>query len=175
MGWLICPSHGFVNTTPSAMEDASTWTWNYFFQSWNISMGVVTVDFTTHGGSHLYGLPYRSADSLEPMDHFCTFYVPNIIPKNMHYLLYMTFKPILVYICGFDPQTHIHQDVCKRPIVLDFSLMWIWVTCLLAFHMPWDRSNLTFHYPIEALYKEPFGYIERRRIEEQENYSPLLS
>ena len=34
--------------------------------------------------------------------------------------------------------------------------------------------DLTFHYPIEALYKEPFGYIERGGIEEQENYSPLL-
>ena len=34
---------------------------------------------------------------------------------------------------------------------------------------------MTLHYPIEALYKEPFGYIERRGIEEQENYSPLLS
>src|SRR5713226_5218523 len=40
--------------------------------------------------------------------------------------------------------------------------------------MPRDCSDLTFHYPIEALYKEPFGYIERGGIEEQENYSPLL-
>ena len=39
--------------------------------------------------------------------------------------------------------------------------MWIYVTCFLAFHMPRDHSDLTFHYPIEALYKEPFGYIER--------------
>ena len=62
----------------------------------------------------------------------------------------------------------------KRQIVLEFSLMWIWVTCILAFYMPWDRSDLTFHYPIEALYKEPFGYIEIGGIEEQENYSPLL-
>ena len=48
--------------------------------------------------------------------------------------------------------------------------MWTGVTCLLAFHMPQDHSDLTFHYPSEALYKEPFGYIE-----EQENYSLLLS
>ena len=41
--------------------------------------------------------------------------------------------------------------------------------------MPWDRLNLTFRYPIEALYKEPFGYIETGEIEEQENYSPLLA
>ena len=33
--------------------------------------------------------------SLDPMDHFCYFDVSKIIPKNMHYLLYVTFKPIL--------------------------------------------------------------------------------
>ena len=42
----------------------------------------VTVDFTTHGGSHLYGLPYPSANSLDRMDNFCTFDVSKIIPKN---------------------------------------------------------------------------------------------
>ena len=63
----------------------------------------------------------------------------------------------------------------KGQIVLEFSLMWIQITCLLAFHMPRDRSDLTLHYPIEALYKEPFGYIEKEGgIEEKENYSPLL-
>ena len=71
----------------------------------SIEMEDVTVDFTTHGGSHLYGLPCPSADSLDPMDHFCTFDVSKIIPKNMHYWLYMNFKPILTYICGYDPQT----------------------------------------------------------------------
>ena len=60
----------------------------------------------------------------------------------------MTLKPAYIGMCA------------KGQIVLDFSLMWIRVTYLLAFHMPWDRSDLTFHYPIEALYKEPFGYIE---------------
>ena len=40
--------------------------------------------------------------------------------------------------------------------------------------MPLYHSDLTFHYPIEKLYKEPFGYIEGGGIEEQENYSPLL-
>ena len=62
----------------------------------------------------------------------------------------------------------------KGQIFLEFSLMWIQITCLLAFHMPLDCSDLTFHHPIEALYKEPFGYIKRGGIEEQENYSPLL-
>ena len=86
----------------------------------------VTTDFTTHGGSHLYGLPYPSADSLDPMDHFCTFYVSRIIPKNMHYLLYVNFKHILAYIRGYDPQTRVHRDVCKRPnsfgVFLDVDL-----------------------------------------------------
>ena len=62
----------------------------------SIEMEDVTVDFTTRGGSHLYGLPCPSADSLDPMDHFCTFDVSKIIPKNMDYWLYMTFKPILI-------------------------------------------------------------------------------
>ena len=42
--------------------------------------------------------------------------------------------------------------------------MWIRVTCLLAFHIPWDRSDSTFHYPIEALYKKPLGYIEGEEL-----------
>ena len=44
---------------------------------------IVTADFTTHGGSHFYGLPCPSTDSLDPMDHFCTFDVFKIIPKNI--------------------------------------------------------------------------------------------
>ena len=58
----------------------------------------------------------------------------------------------------------------KGQIILEFSLMWIRLTCLLAFHMPWDRSDSTFHYPIEELYKEPFWYIEGIwEIESKEN------
>ena len=64
----------------------------------------------------------------------------------------MTLKPSYIGMCA------------KGQIVLEFSLMWIQVTCLLAFLMPWDRSNLTFHYPIETLYKEPFGYIEGEEL-----------
>ena len=63
---------------------------------------IVTADFTMHGGSHLYGLPCPSANSLDPVELFYTFDVSNIIPKNMHYFLYMTFKPILPYIGGYD-------------------------------------------------------------------------
>ena len=75
----------------------------------------------------------------------------------------MTLKPVYIMMSA------------KGQIVLEFSLMWIRVTYLLAFHMPLYCSYLTFHYPIEALYKEPFGYIEEGGIEEQENYSPLFS
>ena len=60
----------------------------------------------------------------------------------------MTLKPVYIRMCA------------KGQIILEFSLTWIQLTCLLAFHMPWDRSDPTFHYPIEKLYKEPFGYIE---------------
>ena len=74
----------------------------------------------------------------------------------------MTLNPAYIGMCA------------KGQIVLEFSLMWIRFTCLLAFHMCLDRLDFTFYYPIEALYKEPFGYIERKGIEEQENYSPLL-
>ena len=74
----------------------------------------------------------------------------------------LTLKPAYIRMCS------------KGQMILEFSLMWIRVTCLLANHMPWDHSNSTFHYPIEGLYKKPFGYIEGGGIEEQENYSPLL-
>ena len=62
---------------------------------------VVTADLTTYGESHIYGLPCPSTDSLDPMDQYFTFDVSNIIPKNTYYLLYATFNPFLVYICGY--------------------------------------------------------------------------
>ena len=118
--------------------------------------------------------PCPSADSLDPMDYFCTFDVSKIIPKNTHYLLYATLIPFSHTYTYITLKPAYIKMCAKGQIFLEFSLMWIQVTCLLAFHMPRDRSDLTFHYPIEALYKEPFGYIERGGIEEQENYSPLL-
>ena len=96
------------------------WTCNVFFPSDHPSdlthQGAsVTADFTTHGGSHIYGLACPSTDSFDPMDHFCTFDVSKIIPKNMHYFPYMTFKPILAYIRGYDHQTCVYRDVRKNP------------------------------------------------------------
>ena len=76
---------------------------------------------------------------------------------------------------GLTPKTPYIEMCAKRQILLEFSLTWIRLTCLMAFHMPWDHLDSTLPCPIEELYKEPFGYIERGGIEEQENYSSLLS
>ena len=73
------------------------------FQFRNRWVAGVIADFTTDGESHFYGLPCPSAESLDPMDHFCCFDVSKIIPKNMQKFPYATFKPFLVYIRGFDP------------------------------------------------------------------------
>ena len=64
---------------------------------------LIIVDFTTHGESYFYGLPCPSVDSLDRMDHFCTFDVSKIIPKNMQKFPYVTFKPFLAYIRKFGP------------------------------------------------------------------------
>ena len=77
--------------------------------------------------------------------------------KNCHTWLLNPFSRIYV---GLTPKTAYIGMCTKGQILLEFSLMWIRLTCLLAFHMPWDRSDSTFHYPIDELYKEPFGYIE---------------
>ena len=69
----------------------------------------------------------------------------------------ITLKPVYIGMCA------------KGQIFLDFSLMWIRFTCFLAFHMPKDHSNLTYHYPIEALYKEPLGYIEEEELKSKKN------
>ena len=81
---------------------------------------------------------------------------------------------VIFYTWLLNPFLRIHADITLKPvyirmcakgqIFLEFSLLWIRVTCLLSFHIPQDRSDLTFHYPIEALYKEPFGYIEEEEL-----------
>ena len=86
------------------------------------------------------------------------FHTRLLIPFSCIYVD-LTLKPAYIGMCT------------KGKILVEFSLMWIRLTCLLAFHMPWDRSDSTLHYPIEELYKEPFGYIEGMRNWEQENYS----
>ena len=108
-----------------------------------------------------------------------TIFVPLMFPKSSLKIFIICQTRLL------NPLLHIYANITLKPayigmhakcqIFLEFSLMWIQATCLLDFHMPWDRSDLTFHYPIKALYKEPFGYIERRGIEEKEKYSPLFA
>ena len=91
--------------------------------------------------------------------------------NNFHTQLLIPFSCIYV---GLTLKT-VYIGMCaKCQMILEFSFMWIWITCLLAFHMPWYRSDSTFHYPIEELYKEPFGYIKGMGNWEQENYSPLF-
>ena len=77
--------------------------------------------------------------------------------KNCHTWLLI---PFLRIYADLTPKTAYIGMCVKGQILLEFSLMWIRLTCLLAFHMPWDRSDSTFHYRIEELYKEPCGYIE---------------
>ena len=101
------------------------------------------------------------------------FDVSNFIPENSCLLLYVSFKPILTCTCKFWPQTHVHRDVCIKPNNFGFFLGWVWISWLLAFHMPWDSSDLTLHYTFGVLYKEPLRYIEERGIHEQGNYIPL--
>ena len=74
----------------------------------------------------------------------------------------ITLKPVYIGMCA------------KGQIFLEFFLMWIQVTCLLAFHMPQYHSYLTLQYPFGVLYKEPLGYIEEEGIEGQESYILLL-
>ena len=57
----------------------------------------------------------------------------------------------------------------KIQILLEFSLTWIWLTWFLAFHMPWDHSDLTFNYLFQKLYKELFDTLKAyERIESKE-------
>ena len=94
--------------------------------------------------------------------------------KNPCLLLYTTFNPIPTCTCDFWPQTHVHRDVCISPNIFGIFLIGVWRSWLLAFLIPLDRLDSTLHYPFGVLYKEPLGYIEKRGIEEQGNYCPLL-
>ena len=140
----------------------------FFFET------LVIADFTTHGWSHIYGLPCPSADSLDPMDSYYPLMFQVHPLKTACLLLYATFKPILTCTHDFWPQTHVHRDMCISQNIFGFFLIGFRRSWLLAFHIPWDRSDSTLHYLVGVLYKEPLGYIERGGIEEKRNYSPLL-
>ena len=96
-----------------------------------------------------------ATDSLDPMDHFLSFNVSLIIPTNLWKIIYAPFNLIIVYIHGYYTYSRVHRDVWIIQILLERSLTWIWLIWLLAFHMPWDRTDFTFQYPFEKLYKEP--------------------
>ena len=113
--------------------------------------------------------PCPAADSLAPMDHFLSFDVSLIIPKNTWKMLYVTFNLISAYIRGFDPYSCIHRDVCIIQILLEVSLTWIRLIRLLAFHMPWDFSDSSFHYPFESYIRNPLVHWKKRKRELREN------
>ena len=59
--------------------------------------------------------------------------------------------------------------MCKRPNIFGVFLDVDPSHLSLSFHLPRDRLDLNFHYPIEALYKEPFGYIEEEELKRKKN------
>ena len=79
-------------------------------------------------------------------------------------MIYAAFYSITVYIRGFEPYNRVHRDVCIVQIFLDFSLTWIWLIRLLAFHMPWDHSDSTFQYPFESYIRNPLVHWRQEEI-----------
>ena len=51
-------------------------------------------------------------------------------------MIHADFIPIVAYIRGFDTYNRVYGDVCIIQILLEFSLTWIRLIRLLAFHMP---------------------------------------
>ena len=108
--------------------------------------------------------PCPAADSLDPMDHILSFDVSLIIPKTIWKMIYVDFYLITAYIRGFDSYICVHRDMCIVQILLEFSLTWIQLIRLLAFHMPWDRSDSTLDYPLWSYIRNPlvhWRHIER--------------
>ena len=69
---------------------------------------------------------YPAADSLAPMDHFLSFDVSLIIPKNIIKVIYADFSPITAYIRGYSLDSRVHRDVYINPnpfgLFLDLDL-----------------------------------------------------
>ena len=84
-------------------------------------------------------------------------------------MIYMDFSPITVYIHGFDSYNRVHRDVCIVQILLEFSLTWIRLIRLLAFHMPLRSLGFDPSLSLVKLYKEPLGTLKAyREIESNE-------
>ena len=107
--------------------------------------------------------PCPSASSLDPLDHFCPLMFPRPSLKTCENF-YMRLLNLLsrIYV-GLTSKTAYIGMCTKIQILLEFSLTWIWLTCLLAFHMPWDHSDLTFHYPFENLLRNPLVHWRHKR------------
>ena len=82
--------------------------------------------------------------------------------------LYMNFKAMRASIHNFWPQTCVHRDVCIKTNIFEAFLIWVWISWLLAFHMPWDHWDLTLHYPFGVLFKEPLRYIKEEELKSKE-------
>ena len=125
--------------------------------------------------THCMAFPYPAADSLFPMDHLFSFDVSLTIPKNIRKMIYASFSPITAYIRRYYLYSRVHRDLYIIQNPLERSLTWIRLIWLLAFHMPWDRTDSTFQYQFGKLYKEPLRHWKKRRKNwEYQNYSPLL-
>ena len=94
------------------------------------------------------------------MDHFLSFDVSLTIPKNIRKMIYAAFSPITAYIRRYSLYSRVHRDVYIIQNPLERSLTWIRFIWLLAFLMPWDRTDSTLQYPFEELYKEPIGTLK---------------
>ena len=110
-----------------------------------------------------------------------TIFVPLMFPRsslktciNFHTRL---LNPLSRIYAGLTCKTAYIRMCGKGQILLESSLMWIWLTSLLAFHMPWDRSDSTFHYPMWSYIRNHLVHWRgknRRDNWEYRNYSPLL-
>ena len=99
---------------------------------------------------------------------------PRNSPKITCVCVYLTCKAMLTCIRIFWSKTHIHQQMCVKTKVFVVFLIKSRITWLLAFHMPWERSDSTLHFLFGVLYIEPLGYIEAGGNWKQGNYSPWL-
>ena len=71
----------------------------------------VIADITTHGWSHIYGLPYPSVDSLYPMDWYYTFMFLISSLKNLVYCCTGLLIPYSRVHANFDLK-HAYIEMC---------------------------------------------------------------
>ena len=132
---------------------------------WPQTLGGICFSWFYHTWLIIYLWPSLSLCRLfRPHGLISYFDVPRSSIKNTFLFLYVTFKAILACIHNVWPQTHLHRYVCKMTIFFGFLLIWVRITWLLAFQMPWECSDSTLHYLFGVLYKEPLGHIEGEKL-----------